>query len=279
MDPLVKLQLGVIKARNGNKQEPIHLAAEFGHVEICRFLLENVKEKNPKADWGETPYRFAAKNYHFDVCCLLMKHLDYDERKNPDIHFHHETLFHAAAKKGHLELCQLMIEKNYQENPSVYSSGETPLHLAAANGHFEICKVIVGKLVSRIGDVNPKNKNGKTPLHYAAKRGDVSICKLIVDNSKKKNPKDNSGRTPLYLARENNCEAVIELLRDPNPFVEFFEKLRFSNNANMCTSCEDKLPASYQCNDCGNSLCRKCYKAHSRLKFTRTHVVTPYFKV
>ena len=32
---------------------------------------------------------------------------------------------------------------------------------------------------------------------------------------------------------------------------------------------------SYQCTDCDETLCVKCFKAHSRLKLTRTHIVTP----
>ena len=35
------------------------------------------------------------------------------------------------------------------------------------------------------------------------------------------------------------------------------------------------LTGSYQCSDCDETLCVKCFKAHSRLKLTRTHTVTP----
>ena len=48
-----------------------------------------------------------------------------------------------------------------------------------------------------------------------------------------------------------------------------------SNNSNVCTSCEENLTGSYQCTDCDETLCVKCFKAHSRLKLTRTHSVTP----
>ena len=48
-----------------------------------------------------------------------------------------------------------------------------------------------------------------------------------------------------------------------------------SNNSNVCTSCEENLTGSYQCTDCDETLCVKCFKTHSRLKLTRTHIVTP----
>ena len=47
------------------------------------------------------------------------------------------------------------------------------------------------------------------------------------------------------------------------------------NSSNVCTSCEENLTGSYQCSDCDETLCVKCFKAHSRLKLTRTHIVTP----
>ena len=42
----------------------------------------------------------------------------------------------------------------------------------------------------------------------------------------------------------------------------------------MCTSCDENLVGAYKCQEC-DILCQKCYKAHSRLKLTKTHVVTP----
>ena len=47
-----------------------------------------------------------------------------------------------------------------------------------------------------------------------------------------------------------------------------------SNNSNVCTSCEENLTGSYQCTDCDETLCVKCFKAHSRLKLTRTHNIS-----
>ena len=48
------------------------------------------------------------------------------------------------------------------------------------------------------------------------------------------------------------------------------------NSSNVCTSCQENLTGSYQCTDCDETLCVKCFKAHSRLKLTRTHIVTPF---
>ena len=50
-----------------------------------------------------------------------------------------------------------------------------------------------------------------------------------------------------------------------------------------CKSCKEnpkKLysipPAKWYCNDCSKHICNLCKEAHEKLKFTRTHVISPY---
>ena len=46
-------------------------------------------------------------------------------------------------------------------------------------------------------------------------------------------------------------------------------------NQLICTSCEHNHLGEFKCKECDDILCQKCHKAHSRLKVTRTLVVTP----
>ena len=46
-------------------------------------------------------------------------------------------------------------------------------------------------------------------------------------------------------------------------------------NQLICTSCERNQLGAFKCKECDDILCQKCHKAHSRLKVTRTLVVTP----
>ena len=45
---------------------PLHGAAEFGHVEICKLILNKVQNKNPKDHNGETPLDLAKKKSPMD---------------------------------------------------------------------------------------------------------------------------------------------------------------------------------------------------------------------
>ena len=50
--------------RDNNDQTPLHYAAKEGHGQICKLLLENVKDKNPVDNFGDTPNKLylAASN-------------------------------------------------------------------------------------------------------------------------------------------------------------------------------------------------------------------------
>ena len=41
-------------------------------IKLHFFILEKIFEKNPADGNGMTPYHYAAKNGHFEVCQLIM---------------------------------------------------------------------------------------------------------------------------------------------------------------------------------------------------------------
>ena len=49
---------------------PLHFAAEYGHLEICRLILKHVMAL-PKTNEGETPLDVAQNRGHEDICDLL----------------------------------------------------------------------------------------------------------------------------------------------------------------------------------------------------------------
>ena len=85
----------------------------------------------------------------------------------------------------------------------------TPLHYAAQKGHLAVCQLII----NNVNDKNP-NEAGITPLHYAAENGHFDICQLIIDNVDDKNPNDITGSTPLDLAKFKQKEHVYCLFRE-----------------------------------------------------------------
>ena len=52
---------------------PLHYAAENGHLEVVKVLLEN--QENPGNMWGNTPLHYAATEGHTEVVEYLLGHL------------------------------------------------------------------------------------------------------------------------------------------------------------------------------------------------------------
>ena len=50
---------------------PLHWAARYGRVDICRLLLDHVENKHPRNNDGETPLALAQKRGHGAVVELF----------------------------------------------------------------------------------------------------------------------------------------------------------------------------------------------------------------
>ena len=68
---------------------------------------------------------------------------DIIEDKNPADEFG-STPLHLAAKKGHLSICELILENVEEKDPKSYDDGyaKTPFDFAKSNGHSKICRLI-----------------------------------------------------------------------------------------------------------------------------------------
>ena len=50
---------------------PLHLAAENGHLVVCRLIITIAEEKNPKDIFQNTPLHYAAKSGHLEVSKII----------------------------------------------------------------------------------------------------------------------------------------------------------------------------------------------------------------
>ena len=57
-------------AAESSKVTPLHYAAEYGHVEVCKLIMENVMDKNPmdSLPYPSTPLSRAVAHEKSEVC-------------------------------------------------------------------------------------------------------------------------------------------------------------------------------------------------------------------
>ena len=121
---LIIHNLFFLKDHNG--WTPLHFAAENGHFEVCKLIIENVRDKNPGDYKGITPLHLAAENGQIELCELI---LDNSQEKNP-MDKDGWTPLQLANDNGHRQIRD-MIFKNMKEKNQRDHKGSTLLHSAA----------------------------------------------------------------------------------------------------------------------------------------------------
>ena len=93
-----------------------HIAAERGHSEICRYIIQNTSDKNPAANVNHwTPLHLAIENGHLDTLKVIMEHAD---DKNP-------FLQSSKWNNGETALQKAMWKNLLGQNEEIYYCMET----------------------------------------------------------------------------------------------------------------------------------------------------------
>jgi ankyrin repeat protein len=107
---LVKDFYKAFPSRYEENWSPMHIAAERGHLDFCKFMAKVSVTKNFK--WS--PLLFSAQAGHLEVSKYLYTAID---DKNPITRPSQITAQHMAAKQGHLEIYQFLHESTNDINP------------------------------------------------------------------------------------------------------------------------------------------------------------------
>ena len=115
---------------------------------------------------------------------------------------------HYAARKGDIEMGQLLLEKNADVSGRQANHGGTPLQYAASGGHKEFAEF----LIENGAGVDATDTNGRTPLMWAAKAGHVDIADMLIARGADVNATAKGGWTALHQAAQGQHKDVVILL-------------------------------------------------------------------
>ena len=115
------------------------LILRAGDLKTVRLLVKKGARVNAEGDCRYTPLHWAAQNGHVDVVKFLLEN-------GPGLVSARDmweyTPLHKAARFGHKEIAELLIKSGAAVNQKT-KSGYLPLHLAIGNGHKETVNILI----------------------------------------------------------------------------------------------------------------------------------------
>ena len=166
---LVKEFYKAFPSRFENNWSPMHISAERGRLDFCKFIAKVSFTKIYKL----SPLLFSVQAGHLEVSKFLYNEVEHNNHRRNQFQL---TAQYLAAKNGHLETYKFLHEKSNDINPFMQHF-ITPLHLAAQHRHFEVCKYICDHSVF----VGPRRSDEMTPFLLATHRGHFKIARLLIE--------------------------------------------------------------------------------------------------
>ncbi|KAI3872051.1 hypothetical protein MKX03_001398, partial [Papaver bracteatum] len=155
-------RIGVTEAIEKLKLEDgrgcLHFAAAGGRLNVCKYLIENLKlDVNSRDGEGCTPLYHACAEGHFDMVEYLL-----EKGANPDAsNDMNHTPLHQAANSGDTKIITLLLSRGVPVD--VVSRSGNALQFAAARGHPDAVKL----LLDHGADPNCDNSPMLRPLFSA----------------------------------------------------------------------------------------------------------------
>ncbi|EXJ68497.1 uncharacterized protein A1O5_08290 [Cladophialophora psammophila CBS 110553] len=171
------------------KRTALHQAAQGGHTEIVRVLLEHGANVDPKDLRGITPLWSAAQRGSEEiVTMLLQKNASADTMSTSG---ENRRPLHQAAQNGHTTVCKLLLKYGASYEP-LDDTMCSPLFFASQGGHSEIVRMLLEKGASPENTWEGKDGKGRRCLHQAAQNGHLETVRLLLDHGAHAEPENDS---------------------------------------------------------------------------------------
>jgi len=131
-----------VEAREGGRENGdtcLLAAAEYGHLEICRLLIDKGADIEAKGWEGMTPLHYAAANGHIEIARLLCDHgADIEARS-----YSGWRPLHFATRYDHISIVKELIEVRNADINARLNGWKTALGLARGRGETNTVAYLV----------------------------------------------------------------------------------------------------------------------------------------
>lgn len=153
---------------------PLHLSVMGGHLLTTKALLEAVGPQNAtKSEQSGAILLLATKSNYYNIVRLLVDsgvNINYQDTNG-------ETALHVAARYGHVECAQILLDGKADTDLAEQYFGWTPTHIAAVDGHVKIIEL----LIAAGAVVNKPDLSGWNAREHAALRGNLLIARKLLE--------------------------------------------------------------------------------------------------
>ncbi|KAJ0059586.1 hypothetical protein NL108_001965 [Boleophthalmus pectinirostris] len=178
----VKNMLGLsgqrgLEYKSKDKKSALHFAAQYGRLNTCQRILENIKDSrllNEGDERGHTPLHLASAGGHTKVVQLLL-------RKGALFHCDYKgwSCLHHAASEGYTQTMDILISANIKLLDKTDEDGNTALHIAAREGHVAATKLLLAR-----GAEILLNKNETSFMHEAVQNLRKDVVNAVIDSNR-----------------------------------------------------------------------------------------------
>ncbi|XP_072853504.2 ankyrin repeat and SAM domain-containing protein 1A isoform X7 [Pogona vitticeps] len=206
-----------INAKNNDNETALHCAAQYGHTEVVKVLLEELTDPTMRNNKFETPLDLAALYGRLEVVKMLLNAHPNLLSCNTKKH----TPLHLAARNGHKAVVHVLLEAGMDNNYQTEKG--SALHEAALFGKTDVVQILLDSGI----DVNIKDNRGLTALDIVRdlpSQKSQQIAALIEDCTTGKKTAKAEEKTPptpvtsteasVRLPQGNVEKAVTELMID-----------------------------------------------------------------
>ncbi|SZF05529.1 unnamed protein product [Blumeria hordei] len=210
LDHLQPHQRTALKSRDIHGRLPLHYAAQFGFISICRLIINymtnwgqyHVSNGIDATEWqdcrGLSSLDLSIIGGHFITAQNLLnsQNVQIENQELPVTRVSiskYSTALLLAAKLNATSIMELLIDHganiNWQDE-----NGETAMHIAARYGHKDCAKILIrGSACQKVDLELVEKKFSWTPLHVACVDGHLPIVELLIDASVDLTKLDSSG--------------------------------------------------------------------------------------
>ena len=187
LEEILEERPSLVNFRDYDRRTALHVAASEGHLDICRFLVQNGAMINRSDRWGGSPLDDAHRCRHSEVIKFLRREGAIFGSPSQ------ANCFITAASEGDLEEVKALMELGFVDLNKCDYDRRTALHLAAREGHGAIVKL----LCEAGADVNLKDRWGNSPLDDA-KNANNTTCIDLLQNYGAKDGTSTKGKEALH---------------------------------------------------------------------------------